>query len=1781
MSGSLPLQQVVTRGSMFQWANLPPACIDNVISKWLNVKDIGTLDTAVSSTRCRQLLFRLYEELECAAFANFTITSVQNLRWIMIRSIDINKFYIDFREAPRGMPSFQWLCSVPYYLEIEYVGSRQVHDADVNQTCEFTAIPGCNLSPIIFACRMGWEDIVRLLCRLEKVIVTAEVLVETVRARHVNILRYLCTEDGRFDINTSTNDDEPPLITATAMGDESLVKVVLDLGADVNGRFAGRRTPLHAAVENNFQSLVRILLAHGADANFRTDDGRTPLYVALQLGFLDIARVLIVHGGATLDNAIVDINPSFVKMCQLELLDLGGVDPISVNSLKAVGNKNVVKVAARSASKVIRDEATAKATVASYGAVTERRVRKPSAKLLTSELLEVSSGRLIGSAFKSVGNSRSDALTGNSSYAPQIIFEQQQQMHFQQEQSQGIQRQTYLQQQQQYQQLQQLPEGAEGGEGGEEERDMYGSLITHSIGDRFESQGQKPGRRLLNPQYGNGNFGVPEPYAAAPPQQQPFRLLPSAEAAAMRLDQPLHIDPYSPAEGIHGLVGFWPDRFLVPKHFVHAHENFALHELPELFRNFLQLPQTALEYIVGKYLDVDEAARLDSACTNHAYRPQLLQVFRGLKSSVFDNFKYYCLDACRWVIVKGVALHDFRLYLSAYKSMAKHGMRMLQHLMVLGETLIPAYFLNHHKDRALLDINDSFLYFMDGAWVRVTPLMYAAKMGHAGVCQMLIQSGALVDHHEQFNSSALIIAAFAGNTTCLTTLIYDGKADVNQVDFNYDTALHNACRASHVECVLTLLEAGINPDLQNARGNTALHMVCEIKNIPIVKALIQYGANPNIRSKSGRTALHWACEKKFLDIAEFLIVKCGADAHARDHDGVQPVDLAPIYSFIVQAGGRVDFNSVTIEPLFKSDQTSSDPHAPQTSVGNAFSHIERAVFKNQAAFDVSSQSEQMFQIAQTYAVAGGPWFRFNKPIGIDDVEDSVREESQGELLPVKRRLNWTLIAESFRQRFINKTAKCGSKVFVKFDFTPEMKDLFQCTISWWTMLLMDAIACRASHVYPMCRGDEGRDFNQHIEFGLAVSYSVSVEAELSGKGHYDTNLVRYSLSYMNHPWNHFDSFVADFMAPTADREKRNRVLALLKGTGLRLQNIGKVLTDAVNDASKLAPPTTLPVFVPTVASFSSASLSAHIKPPGLDLQSIAFAADSIAHLTPIEVAHGESDHDLFQNERQMMLDYMEQEHEERVSSDLKRCQDEVVKAELDQHIAETFKLIESKDKSDSGRSQITHPLFVEVLAASQGIPKEPQELLRKGAVVTPVREHIEFKVGLRGEPLLGMQSGLSAPIGSQGLGSPVPCTLGVPVSVGLTHLVPEDDLFESVKNKKQRQQQEWDLLAPLTADLGLAVPYMAPMPIAPTVQNTAAWHPSQGYTSNPILPLWNVPARLPGERACIWIHLPPQLRQRIIANYLSVSDLCALDLAVGSIARRKELCAVCVGMRSPAIDSFPYTSTESLIWVMLRSIDIRNFTFTMPKLPRGMTAFHHVCAESMEDAALLIIIRGKNVDVNALAQYSARDKCSKAEKAVDKVKEKKSNDAGKSSANAKKDDRMLLTPLQNAFFTKNIKMIRLLVLVARANLDILDPFGNTLLHYAAEAGNIELVRLFVQAGANTMIKGSKGNTALHWAARMGHVEIVRTLVAEGKSLLDVQNEAGYTPLHLAVKEVHFAVTHMLVAEYSASVNLQDKKGRIPLQIATSRNLPADLVQLLEEATVRVTRAANMRKIGGA
>jgi len=67
---------------------------------------------------------------------------------------------------------------------------------------------------------------------------------------------------------------------ASASGSVSIVRALLEAGADVNAPQEKGFTPLHEAASTGNLELLRILLAHGAKRDLPTEDGRTALDLA-------------------------------------------------------------------------------------------------------------------------------------------------------------------------------------------------------------------------------------------------------------------------------------------------------------------------------------------------------------------------------------------------------------------------------------------------------------------------------------------------------------------------------------------------------------------------------------------------------------------------------------------------------------------------------------------------------------------------------------------------------------------------------------------------------------------------------------------------------------------------------------------------------------------------------------------------------------------------------------------------------------------------------------------------------------------------------------------------------------------------------------------------------------------------------------------------------------------------------------------------------------------------------------------------------------------------------------------------------------------------------------------------------------------------------------------------------------------------------------------------------------------------------------------------------------
>ena len=72
----------------------------------------------------------------------------------------------------------------------------------------------------------------------------------------------------------------PPLGTAAFVRSARVARLLLDAGADVDGEGEGGFTALHTAAQNGDQELVRLLLERGADPGHAMADGRRPADLA-------------------------------------------------------------------------------------------------------------------------------------------------------------------------------------------------------------------------------------------------------------------------------------------------------------------------------------------------------------------------------------------------------------------------------------------------------------------------------------------------------------------------------------------------------------------------------------------------------------------------------------------------------------------------------------------------------------------------------------------------------------------------------------------------------------------------------------------------------------------------------------------------------------------------------------------------------------------------------------------------------------------------------------------------------------------------------------------------------------------------------------------------------------------------------------------------------------------------------------------------------------------------------------------------------------------------------------------------------------------------------------------------------------------------------------------------------------------------------------------------------------------------------------------------------------
>ena len=88
----------------------------------------------------------------------------------------------------------------------------------------------------------------------------------------------------------------PDLVQASAKGDTIEVKRLLDSGANPDAAARDDWTPLTVAAREGHESVVRLLIDHGADVNRKEGGGHNALFWARKYRRLEVEKLLVGRG---------------------------------------------------------------------------------------------------------------------------------------------------------------------------------------------------------------------------------------------------------------------------------------------------------------------------------------------------------------------------------------------------------------------------------------------------------------------------------------------------------------------------------------------------------------------------------------------------------------------------------------------------------------------------------------------------------------------------------------------------------------------------------------------------------------------------------------------------------------------------------------------------------------------------------------------------------------------------------------------------------------------------------------------------------------------------------------------------------------------------------------------------------------------------------------------------------------------------------------------------------------------------------------------------------------------------------------------------------------------------------------------------------------------------------------------------------------------------------------------------------------------------------------------
>jgi len=120
-------------------------------------------------------------------------------------------------------------------------------------------------------------------------------LTEAILRNQINQVKSIITNETNID-SIKTTSEKTPLMLAVILGHKEIVKLLIDLGSNINAQDLSSSTSLIYALLSRNSDIVKLLLDHGVKIDKQNLFGNTPLIQAADIGDINIVKLLIEAG---------------------------------------------------------------------------------------------------------------------------------------------------------------------------------------------------------------------------------------------------------------------------------------------------------------------------------------------------------------------------------------------------------------------------------------------------------------------------------------------------------------------------------------------------------------------------------------------------------------------------------------------------------------------------------------------------------------------------------------------------------------------------------------------------------------------------------------------------------------------------------------------------------------------------------------------------------------------------------------------------------------------------------------------------------------------------------------------------------------------------------------------------------------------------------------------------------------------------------------------------------------------------------------------------------------------------------------------------------------------------------------------------------------------------------------------------------------------------------------------------------------------------------------------